>query len=556
MKIKIILNFIALAAIMCSCNDKLDETVYSKLTDDNAFTTAENAQAAVNSMYSPLHTIYRTPMFYINDMSTDDCYREGWSFETMNDDQIQTRDELLSAWDGFFRITSRANIVIDQVPAMHAGAFTTGYSQSQMIAEAYFMRGFAYYNLTDVFYQVPLVTSSAVDVSAKLPYAKIDDIEKQIESDLLAAQSGLPMSYSSNDEAGRPTYGAATGMLCRLYMRQAGRARQAGNTDVAKAKWTAALEQVNKVLALEGKYYSLQPSVWNVFDPTSDATIYNNELIFAVRATGKVTSGSWDLGLMFTDWEYDMGWNLFNIPLEAVWKFDKADQRYTKLMVNQYEDVYTPDKTFFIIPPTIDKTGTMAANHTYNGKTYQIISELNCCYSQKYKFLNTGKYIYDTPNNMPVLRLADMLLCKAEILNELNGPSQASIDLVNCVRERAFQNAAHDLKLASYSTTEALRSAICDERLFELNNECVRRPDLIRMGLWKSRMAEYIGSIKAKADWKEKNEGKAAGFYSGMYTAYPTDLKDKDIRQYMPVPKREKDNNPALAGARDFTTGN
>ena len=44
-------------------------------------------------------------------------------------------------------------------------------------------------------------------------------------------------------------------------------------------------------------------------------------------------------------------------------------------------------------------------------------------------------------------------------------------------------------------------------------------------------------------------------YYANRET-YPTDLKDKDIRQYMPVPKREKDNNPALAGARDFTTGN
>ena len=93
------------------------------------------------------------------------------------------------------------------------------------------------------------------------------------------------------------------------------------------------------MLALQGSVYNLQSKVWNVFDPTHDATIYNDELIFAVRASGTVTSGSWDLGLMFTDWEYDMGWNLFQLPLEMVWQFDTADERRTKLMVTEYKDV-------------------------------------------------------------------------------------------------------------------------------------------------------------------------------------------------------------------------
>ena len=36
-------------------------------------------------------------------------------------------------------------------------------------------------------------------------------------------------------------------------------------------------------------------------------------------------------------------------------------------------------------------------------------------YTQKYKFLNTWKYIYDTPNNLPLMRLSDIILCKAGI---------------------------------------------------------------------------------------------------------------------------------------------
>ncbi len=552
MKTKHILFSLLMMAGLTDCNDKLEETVYSNLTDETAFTTGENAQAAVNSMYSPLHLIYRTPMFYINDMSTDDCYNNGWVFEVMNDEGISTRDELAAAWDGFYQIASRANIVLDNIPEMHDGVFGKDYSKTQMIAEAHFMRAFAYYNLTDIFYQVPLVTSSKVNVADRLPYDDIDVIEERIEADLNAAVNDLPRYYASNAEAGRPTYGAACSMLCRLYMREAGRCRQNGNEQVAQQKWALACEQADKVLALEGSVYNLQPKVWNVFDPSSDATIYNDELIFAVRASGTITSGSWDLGMMFTDWEYDMGWNLFQLPLEMVWQFDRADQRFTQLMVTEYKDIYKPQETYFTMPPSIDKTGTMSSNQVINGHTYITVNENNCAFTQKYKFLNTWKYIYDTPNNMPILRLADIILCKAEILNEINGPSQESLTLINRIRERAFGDTSHNLNLADYPTKDALRSAICDERLYELNNECVRRPDLIRMGLWKDRMDKYIAGIKTKIEWKEKNEGKTPGFYKEQYVSYLTDLKANDIRRYMPIPKRETDNNANLLEARSF----
>ena len=100
----------------------------------------------------------------------------------------------------------------------------------------------------------------------------------------------------------------------------------------------------------------------------------------------------------------------------------------------------------------------------------------------------------------------------------------------------------------------ALRSAICDERMFELNLECLRRPDLIRMGLWKDRMAEYVTSIAKKYAWKEQNEGRNAGYYDGAWAAYPSPetLTDNDIRMYMPIPYREVSLNPSLASARDY----
>ncbi|MDE6491401.1 MAG: RagB/SusD family nutrient uptake outer membrane protein, partial [Muribaculaceae bacterium] len=223
MKCKILLLLPLMAAGLTACHDELEETVYSNLTDDTAFTSAENAQAAVDAMYAPLQAIYRDPMFQAADGVTDVCFDKGVSaFDVLNDEAIRTSTHLATCWDNFYQVASRANIVIDRVGGMDDALFesnessTKVYDKSRMVAEAHFMRAYAYMQLTDLFYQVPLVTSSDVDVAAKLPFADIADIEATIETDLRAALS-LPEKYATNDDGGRPTCGAARGFLVRLY---------------------------------------------------------------------------------------------------------------------------------------------------------------------------------------------------------------------------------------------------------------------------------------------------------------------------------------------------
>ena len=488
MKKVIFISLVVIAAV--SCQKQLKEVVYSNLTDENAFTTAENAQAAVNSIYSSLHLTYREPMFYINDISTDGGYKGASYYETMNDVAIFNDNRTLVAWNGFFEMVARANIVIDQVPQMPDNYFGNGFSKEQMLGEAYFLRAFAYYNLTDVFYQVPLTTSSKEDPTERKPFAPISKIETVIENDLFNACDYLPKSYPSNLDAGRPTYGAAHGYLARLYMRQAGRARQNGEN--ATSLWNDALTEVNKVLALEGSVYSLQPTVWDVFDPTNEAAIYNNELIFAIRASGTLPSGSWDLGLQFTGWEYDMGWGNMYQPLEMTWKFDPADQRLTVLQVTEYEDVYAPDETYFRAPVNVAETGAVNKNHTVNGKTYVLMNELGETYTQKYKFLNTWKYIYDTPNNLPLMRLSDIILCKAEILNELYGPTQEAIDPV-----KASKIHPNNLK----KVIRALEGASMGKGIADFRdlNKRTEDYDVLLIGLTRDR-AELYDRINKRVD--------------------------------------------------------
>jgi len=548
------LLMVPMLSLMTACEETLKEVVYSELTTDNAFKTKNDAQAAINSIYQPLHRVSNRAIFYLNDMPTDACYRAGMDNELLNEDKMSINGDIANSWNGYYSMISRANIAIDNIPLIEDIQFaedeaTALTAKNALIAEAYYMRGFAYYMLTDLFYTVPLINNSSVSVDALLPPASINELEDQIKSDLTTAKQYLPKSYASKLDAGRATYGAAAGYLCRLNMRAAGRTRLAGGD--ASPLWNEALKYANEVLLLEGSNYSLQEKVWNVFDPSSDATLYNNELIFAIRSSQDIPSGSSDIGMNFTPWDYDMGWNLFSLPLSLTWMYDKDDERFSELIVTSFQNVYdndnTPKKRFYQIPESVEKVGTV-----YSDSPTKIIYELEASYTKKYKYLRPGTYNYNTNNNMPILRLADIILCKAEILNEINGPTQEVVNLINRIRTRAFGNESHNITLSNYSSKDAMRSAICDERLLELHNEGVRRPDLIRMGLWKDRMEKYIAGIKLKSEWRENNASDTNADYSSDWKVYPADLKENDIRRYYPAPKREQDLNSELSNNRNF----
>ena len=85
-------------------------------------------------------------------------------------------------------------------------------------------------------------------------------------------------------------------------------------------------------------------------------------------------------------------------------------------------------------------------------------------------------------NDMPFLRLADIMLMKAEAIlrgapaTTVNGELQTPLALINKVRTRAG---------ASLATTVTLQS-ILDERARELSWEAWRRNDLIRYGQFET----------------------------------------------------------------------
>src|SRR5690606_8417834 len=90
-------------------------------------------------------------------------------------------------------------------------------------------------------------------------------------------------------------------------------------------------------------------------------------------------------------------------------------------------------------------------------------------------------------NDIPEIRYADILLSKAEALNELIGPNEESINLINQIRLRANLNV---LTLSDFPDKESLRDHLLNEIGWEFYSEGQRRYDLIRMNKFISSAIE------------------------------------------------------------------
>ena len=323
---------------------ELKEDLSSVYNADNAYTTEENAQEGVNGIYRYLNSATHPSTFYINDLSTDDGFKEGNDFEILNNNGLTNNVQLLTSYNSNWQMIGCANSAIDNISQMPDSRFANAKKKTVLLAEAHFMRAFAYYQLTNTFYRVPLITNGFYASTANPTLSTVEALDQQIERDLLIAANHLPLEWDINgSDAGRPTKGAAYGYLMRLYMRQAGRLREQGSD--ATTTWQAALVYANQVIAT-GKY-ALKAHAFDPFNPRTRAALYNNEIIFAVRSSETVPAGASDLALYFTSWDYNKGWDIFNIPLELYWQFDHSDERLTQFIKGEFININ--NRTFCII---------------------------------------------------------------------------------------------------------------------------------------------------------------------------------------------------------------
>lgn len=448
------INYIALllgsSMLLPACQDQLDLQPVSQTvvggsgtgTAGSAIKDAASAEAALAGSYSIFKNgsaeYYVMDYFILGDGQSDNSYagadNAAWfevdEFRILSTNAVAARD-----WQYLYNHIASANSIIANVPKVTAGGLSDA-RKAQMVGEAKFIRARAYFDLVRIYGDVPLVvdelptiTSSNVEeIYGQLYPARssAEEVYVQIIKDL---DEAAPVVPKTGPDKMTVTPGVVYTLLTKVH--------------ATRKDWEKVKTNADKVIALG---YTLLPNFENLWDGKHENSA---EAIFELNFEDWSTGGNWGSSMF-----YGTDWKKFNTPSNDLLKaFDDE------------KDVVRKASTIF----TANVTGKWSDK-------YWALTQ----FPFAYKMRNT-----DASQNIIVYRLADVLLLKAEALNE-TGDLAGARTLVNQIRTRA--------KLAATTAADqaAMRLAIEKERRLELAFEGHRWYDLLRTG----RVIPVMGAVK------------------------------------------------------------
>ncbi|MEJ7677173.1 MAG: RagB/SusD family nutrient uptake outer membrane protein [Segetibacter sp.] len=255
---------IIILSVVTSCK-KLDETPKSFVTPENFYTTPSQVEAAFAAAMNNLWDYWGGYGYGQGTFANDDQLDGG--------DLVISRNHGSDLWNRHYSAILNLNTAM---AAMKKGSLGAGISQDVydlLMAQAKFLRAYNYFMLVRMFGALPLLTEDIQDpITAKIGRSPIADVYKLIVSDFTEAAGNLPSEWPTSQQ-GRPTSGAAKGLLAKVYLTMA----TAPLNDVSNYQKAADLA---KQVMQEGNY-SLVPDITKVF---SVETKYGPEMMWSFNS--------------------------------------------------------------------------------------------------------------------------------------------------------------------------------------------------------------------------------------------------------------------------------
>lgn len=433
--------------VLTACSKVLDQTPQDKITEENFWKSAGDAEAAATGIYDAMQSMAQQyPLAF--DAGSDATTGLLINYSPFSQHGIPVDNAIVATyWQNNYTGIGRCNDLLKNVPGISDVLFADG-QKARIMGEAYFMRAYFYYNLVKAYGGVPLVTVPYESFNADFTIARssVDDVFKQIVADLKQAETSLPVSYPSNvDTRGRATQGAAKALLAKVYLSM---------KDYTNAA-AKALEVINNptyTLATGSAAYSA------MFSANGKNS---NESILEIQYVSASSEGN--------------GLFSFYMPTGTPAGIQPGSYQIapTTKIVNAYE------------AGDIRKAAALGFNNA------------NLPYVNKYARLTSG-----AEPNIFVMRLADIILVRAEALNNL-GQTADAISLLNTIRRRAFGLPLTTASVRDFPSANDIANgydltlAIENERFKELAFEGQRFYDLARTG----RAQAVLGITVDKTLW-------------------------------------------------------
>ena len=442
-----------LFSISCG-SDFLEREPLDQITTGNFYNTASDANLAVLSCYSVLHgTNWYGKSWMITEIPSDNTTTGGNDPDfspidnfTINADNIPNTE----FWTEHYKLITLANQVITFVPEIDMLQAT----KDLYIAEAKFLRAFAYFDLVRIYGDVPIITEvPSIDADLFIPRHPVADVYNLIIEDLNAGIAFLPAKRTGAD-LGRGSADAAIALLAKVHL-------TIGNNEECMA--------LCRELIASGRYKLMESFDDNWLKDVSDN---NAESIFQLQYVGCGPGGTGNaLQAFFAPWGQGITQN------SDGWGSQIPSGPSTENPGTTAKDIFSPDdlRKYHSIMSPGDYYPMI--NSELGGYTYPLVGASRSSINIKKYVIGGGSDVcfMSTPQNFHLIRYADVLLMLAEASCALSGGITVTEDVIeayNQVRERA------GLPGTSTLTIEEL----FEERRREFVFENQRWFDLLRSG--------------------------------------------------------------------------
>lgn len=451
MKLRFII-FVGCSVVLTACNDFLELkpksqgiAVNNANVDAPLYASASEVEAALSGAYADFRNEYFELDYFVNgDVQSDDAYAGGDNPNNFQQDNFKidaTNKNVARDWGYLYSTIGKVNLVINNIDAVTDPALSAD-RKKQIIGEASFIRAFCYFQLVQLWGDVPLLTKGVKTISAEVlpeiypllfpPRTAASEVYQQI---ILDFENAAQNTAATAAHKGFATKGAANAMLAKVYATQEPR------------DWNKVKQYCDAVIS---GGYSLLPNYEKLWDNSIENS---SESIFEINYFGGTIDHNWGVSIF-----RGLDWKKFNTPSNDL-----------VAAFNAENDVIRKASTLIFL----DVTGKWSDNN-WPLTAYP--------FQNKYR-----KYLSPSDQNYIFLRLADIILLRAEAANELGDVAGAKA-LVNQIRSRV------SLPNTAANDQAALRLAIEKERRLELALEGHRWYDLKRTG----RAITVMNAVKGK----------------------------------------------------------
>ncbi|MHA4896221.1 RagB/SusD family nutrient uptake outer membrane protein [Pedobacter sp. PWIIR3] len=378
---------------------------------ETIFSTNETANSAVLTIYGQMSSSTVTTPYslsYLTGISADELKNNSSITDDIYINAIDPRSSKTNEfWSGTYSVIYAANAVYEGVTK---SAQLSANLKKQLLGEASFIRAYWYFNLVNLYGDVPIVLSTDYSNNASMARKPVQDVYQQIINDLKFAQDNLNEinvgqdGLSPANDRIRPNKDVATALLAKVYLYTGDNksAEELATTLISNGKYL--LEPLDKVFLKDSK-----EAIWQIM-PVDRSDFNTEEGLNYIPTTVPTLEG-----------KYTISDQLFNA-------FETADKRKTSWIGTYTDTEPTPNVDYH--------------------------------YPYKYKVQFGSNFT----EYSVIFRLAEQYLIRAEariILGNLTGAAQD----INVIRNRA------GLDKSSASTPNELMAAVMHERNAEFFTE-------------------------------------------------------------------------------------